>query len=194
MIDTTQHPPVVTEYTPSHRDAVRQLWVRRFGRQPHIDDWLTSAADPNRRAVCFVALKEAEVIGFGLAQHVSVEEATTTWPADATLPASWDTVCELYLGVVDAAYERNGIGRRLLERRLAWGWGWHADGATATAWHNPDGRDARGLLAAAGFETLATADDFYSDDRECPVCDGVCRCAASFVCRQYSGVDRGGPQ
>lgn len=187
----TQPDPLVVKFRAAHRTQACELWRERFGSMPHIEETLDDAVD-SESCQAFVAVRPDDgVVGLGIAY---LERPTTTdewFPDGVSVPEAWDRVLTLFLNVVDSDCEGQGLGRTLMKRRLRWGQRNNADGAVATAWHNSHGRDARGLLTAAGFETVTTINDYYPD-RNCPVCAGDgCHCAASIVIRPFTARDGG---
>jgi len=182
----------IVEFRAAHRTQARELWRDRFGSLPYIEATLDDAVSTDTCKAFVAVRRDAGVVGLAVAYLEHPTVADEWLPDGVSLPDEWARVLTLVLNVVDSDYERQGLGRTLMERRLRWGKRNNADGAVATAWHNPQGRDARGLLTAAGFETATTIEDYYPE-RDCPVCSGDgCQCAASIVLRPFTDMCGGG--
>lgn len=173
-------PTVLREMNEADREPVERLWFERFDHDPDGVDWVFDHIDGDERPLRGVVAKNgADIAGFGVA-FPAYKEAVEQDYYDGQLSGVPGDTGVMHMGIVDEAYESQGIGRRLFQDRVNYLEQFPIQAYIGTAWLRPDGHSSAALFEDFGFTSVAEVESFYTDARECAVCgrDQTCDCDA----------------
>lgn len=174
-------------------DAIIELWSERFGcERDTARGWLDDSLLEELPTETFVARDHGNLVGFGVCTVAGPEYIQDYIGLDVPGFKPWEKTGLLHMLAVREARENEGIGSRLVAKRLRYlikvqG----VDGVVGTAWHRDDAPDSRLLFEKFGFEELAEFERYYSrthgrGDCPCEFCDGACECTASIYARSIA--------
>jgi ribosomal protein S18 acetylase RimI-like enzyme len=190
--ERTLHRPVKTVVVPAeeqHLDAVRRLWLTRFGADEEImDKWLADSLSEDRPEETFVALEAGNVLGFGVCSLAEPDYARDYIGLDVDGFEPWSPTGVLHMAAVKQGRESEGIGSKLFAERVQYLANIGAEGIMAVSWHR-DGHDSRDLFEKYHFDRVARFERYYARSHgrpDCPDCGGECECTASIYAREIA--------
>lgn len=178
---------------PALVEAARRLLNRELGEEIYPGSSLLSTSEGGEGSALFAALSSpgGELLGAGVVRILQAGDETYyerfgsiaqryAVPGAASLEAM----------AVEPGARRRGVGRALVEARLAFAGAVGSGSAVAVSWLS--GRDSSlGVFRGLGFEESEAVGEFYREEsiRDgwiCPVCQGPCGCSAVFTARRIS--------
>ena len=147
----------------------------------------------NRNAIMLAARIETELVSVSWARKLSEDFAYyAPFGEEATTLLADHEVGSLESSSVTPARQRQGIGGRMLRRRVSWLAEAGCSLAVAVSWRNGQVNTSESLFEAAGFTAHGQAENFYLETSRargyvCPYCDDGCRCGAVFFARVLGG-------
>jgi GNAT superfamily N-acetyltransferase len=165
---------------PIDRGEMVDLWERRTGFE--ILNVLDAVFDDEKPAHGVVATEVERVVGFGVVICLPRDAAVDRLKVALDDRDLGESVAIFHAGVVEAAWEGNGIGTVLMRARLDFVRdAYDVDAAVGIAWLRPHTRDASVLFERMGFERHGTDETYYRrvGRPACPDCGDVCTCPAA---------------
>lgn len=110
-----------------------------------------------------------------LAGEYETESLAEVWPAG--VPAPPTPLGMLESAALLPAWRGRGLGRAMVERRVAWLADKGARAVGAYCWESEAERRSRPVLEAVGFEPVGVVKNLW-EGTTCPYCGNSCRCDA----------------